>query len=212
MAWNYAKHARTQTTHTRTHAKPPLIPQTMVCVWSCFVWAVCAHTHKQSGSTLSQRVFCCPWREWKYKSSKVCMFVFVCVYVCACECECESACVCMCVSWSVLHATGRDREPLSAAGASLNPPLCSCEEIKRSSLPPSVPLSQPADALLGHSWPNVAMNQWWVWSWSRYASITDLLQRENNGTKKKKYHNFHLRLKVYRVGKPGELALKQAGK
>lgn len=47
-----------------------------------------------------------------------------------------------------LEGTGRDREPLSAAGASPAAPLCSCEEIKRSSFPSSSLLLQPADYVI----------------------------------------------------------------
>lgn len=56
--------------------------------------------------------------------------------------------VCILLVSVCLEGTGRDREPLSAAGASPAAPLCSCEEVKRSSFPSSELLSQPADYVI----------------------------------------------------------------
>lgn len=106
--------------------------------WGCFVYywrATCrpnahrATTHSLRGPVVVRE------GEWKHKSPKVCasvcLFVYscVCVHVCVCVllvCVCVS--VCKSLAGIKSHCLQLVHPPL--------PPLCSCEEIKRSSFPP----------------------------------------------------------------------------
>lgn len=136
MAWNYAKHARTQSTHTRKATANTT--DDGVCMIMFCLSSLCAHTQTEWLHTLSESLLL----SMKGVEIQELQSLYVCVCVCVCARVRVSVCVCVCSGVCCTPLAGIESHclqlvhpsPLLSAAvrksnAPLFPPRCLCHNL-----------------------------------------------------------------------------------